>query len=51
MFGSQYYCEQFFSLLKYRKNDYSNQIKHKNVKNSLRIECNKTDPDFKSLVK
>ena len=52
IFGSQYICEQFFSLLHYRKNKHSSNINQINLVSCLRIACsNNLEPNYDDIFK
>ena len=50
MFSYSYVCEQFFSLLTFRKNKYCSKIDHDNLTACLRILCSDNEPDYSNFV-
>ena len=46
MFASSYLCEKFFSMLKFRKNQYSSIISTERLQCCLRIACSKSEPNY-----
>ena len=50
MFCSSYLCEQFFSLLKFRKNQYSSKLSEVNLENYLRISCSDCEPNYEQIL-
>ena len=50
MFSSSYLCEQFFSLLKFRKNQYSSKLSEVNLENYLRISCSTSEPNYEQIL-
>ena len=51
MFPSSYLCEHFFSLLKFRKNQYSSSLTPDNLQSCLRIACSSSEPNYEILLK
>lgn len=50
MFPTSYLCEQFFSKLKLRKNNYSSLISSDNLQSCLRVSCSDSEPNFTNLI-
>ena len=50
MFPSSYLCEQYFSMLKFRKNQCSSFISPDNLKSCLRIACSDSKPNYQNLI-